>query len=453
MSRSVLLLEDATLGAQPELRRVAESHAACDFRPWLGLDPESLRAVPLRLIIAGVGPRSLAEASTLFEWLLRNPLPVPVLAVVPEAADPEFLLTVASVTDDFLFWPIRKEELELRLIRILAPRHCVETLEAELGLANLAGKDPNFLKAVDQVKLFATSSAPVLITGETGTGKELFAHAIHSLGRRKNGPFIPLDCGALPEQLAESELFGHCRGAFTDAHHDRKGLAAMAEDGTLFLDEIDSLSLASQAKLLRFLQEGTFRAVGTDRFIRANVRVLAATNRNLEECVRERTFRSDLYFRVNVLRLQLPSLRERRADIPLLANYYYLDHNHFAPGSPRKTLSPAALRRLQAYSWPGNVRELFNTLERAAVCCPGRQIGPTHISFAGSSIDFVSSPSDDAFRQAKQCVIERFEQNYIEELLARHQGNITRAALEARKDRRAFGKLVKKYGVMHSRPA
>ncbi|HSS99404.1 MAG TPA: sigma-54 dependent transcriptional regulator [Terriglobales bacterium] len=292
----------------------------------------------------------------------------------------------------------------------------------------------------------------MLITGETGTGKELFAHAVHSLSRRKNGPFIPVDCSALPEHLAESELFGHCRGAFTDAHSDRKGLAAMAEGGTLFLDEIDSLSATTQAKLLRFLQEGTYRALGTDRFVRANVRVLAASNRNMEECVREGKFRSDLYFRVNILRLQLPSLRERRADIPLLANYF-LEHHNLGSGQPRKIFSPAALRNLQSYSWPGNVRELFNTVERAAVCCTGRLIAPAHISFAYPSVQSTNVAVDGNFRHAKQCMIERFEQNYIEELLAKHGGNITHAAQEACKDRRAFGKLAKKYGIIYSRPA
>jgi DNA-binding NtrC family response regulator len=452
MLPSVLLLEGSSSSAQSELRRVVELHARCELRAWQSFPRESLNCTQLQLIVASVEPQSADTAADFLRWLLRNPVPIPVLAVLPESIYPELLQTVAEVTDDFLFWPVREEELNIRLARILAPRSCTEILEAETGLANLVGKDPSFVMALEQVKLFTGSNATVLITGETGTGKELFAHAIHSLGRRKNGPFIPIDCSALPEHLAESELFGHCRGAFTDAHSDRKGLAAMAEGGTLFLDEIDSLSLASQAKILRLLQEGTYRSLGSDRFVRANVRVIAASNLNMEECVRERRFRSDLYFRVNVLRLHLPSLRERRGDITLLAKYF-LDRQTVEANGPRKAFSPAALRRLQSYSWPGNVRELFNTVERAAVCCVGRQITSAHISFVGYSIDSPNNSLDCSFRRAKQFMIERFEQDYIKGLMAKHQGNITHAAQEACKERRAFGKLVKKYGIMPSRTA
>jgi DNA-binding NtrC family response regulator len=451
MLSSVLLLEPSSTSAQPELRRIVESHARCELRSWQSFARESLHRAHLHLIMASVEPQS-ADAADFFQWLLKNPVPIPVLAVLPESIDPEILRTVAEVTDDFLFSPVREKELNARIARILAPRSSAEILGAEIGLANLVGKDPSFVKALEQVKLFTSSNAPVLITGETGTGKELFAHAIHSLSRRKNGPFIPLDCSALPEQLTESELFGHCRGAFTDARNDRKGLAAMAEGGTLFLDEIDSLSLCSQAKLLRFLQEGTYRAVGADRFVRANVRVIAASNLNLEECVRERRFRADLYFRVNVLRLHLPSLRERRGDIVLLAKYF-LDRQAVETNGPSKAFSPGALCRLQSYSWPGNVRELFNTVERAAVSCCGRRIMPAYISFGGFSIDSAKKDFVGCFRQAKQCVIEQFEQDYIEGLMAKHQGNITHAAQEAGKERRAFGKLVKKYRIMHSRSA
>jgi transcriptional regulator with GAF, ATPase, and Fis domain len=290
----------------------------------------------------------------------------------------------------------------------------------------------------------AGSKAPVLITGETGTGKELFAHAIHSLSDRRSGPFIPLDCGVLPEQLAENELFGHSRGAFTDAHTETKGLVALADGGTLFLDEIDALSPANQAKLLRFLQEGTFRALGAERFRRADVRVIAATNRNMEECVRQREFRSDLYFRINVLRLYLPPLRERTGDVALLAAHFLAG----ACGAAEKFLSSGALRRLEKYPWPGNVRELLNVVQRAALQSPGRQITPAHISFDGDAMQVATTAeASNGFHSAKQHVIREFERAYIEKLLASHHGNITQAAREAGKERRAFGKLVKKYGI------
>lgn len=441
---------------QPELVRVTERQAHCQRSAWQNFAPETLRHSKVQLIIAWVEHQSDGAVTDFFQRLVKNPVPIPVLAVLPESINPELLQTVAEVTDDFLFSPIREDELGARLSRLLAPcsysEKACQALQSEMGRANLVGKHPSFLRALEQITLFTASNAPVLITGETGTGKDLFARAIHSLSRRKNGPFIPVDCSALPEHLAESELFGHCRGAFTDAHTDRKGLAAIAEGGTLFLDEIDSLSLASQAKLLRFLQEGTYRALGADRFIRANVRIIAASNLCMEECVRERRFRSDLYFRMNVLRLHCPPLRERRADIPLLAKYF-LDQQLADVEGSRKVFSSAALRRLQTYGWPGNIRELINTVQRAVVCCPGPQITPAHISFAGALVESQKSVVGQRFRQAKQCVIEQFEHDYIEELLTKHQGNITRAAQEACKERRAFGKLAKKYGIIQSRPA
>lgn len=403
-----------------------------------------------QFVIAYVAPGIEKPASDFFARLLHQPLAIPLLAILPESANEQFRKAVLEITDDFLFCPFREEEFGLRLERILMARradmeHILEKLQLEMDRCNLVGKHASFLHAVERVALMASSKLPVLITGETGTGKELFAHAIHSMSDRRNGPFIPLDCGVLPEQLAESELFGHSKGAFTDARDETKGLVALADGGTLFLDEIDALSLANQAKLLRFLQEGSFRALGAERFRRANVRVIAATNRILEDSVRQRQFRSDLYFRINVLRLHLPPLRERHGDISLLADYF-LDRE-YGPG--QKSFSPVSLRRLEKYHWPGNVRELFNLVQRAALHSPGRQIMPAHLSFDGDALerrDVSDIPS--GFHNAKQQAIQEFERSYIEELLERHQGNITRAAREAGKERRAFGKLAKKYGIL-----
>jgi DNA-binding NtrC family response regulator len=218
-------------------------------------------------------PHVVAEtpkAISFFEWLRENPIQTPVLAILPESSGQELWSTVSDVVDDFVLWPPRDGELNQRIARILdrqsgEQERIRKSLGNELALARLVGTHPTFRRSIDQVPLFAASEVPVLVEGETGTGKELFAHAIHSLSRRRDGPFIPLDCGTLPEQLAENELFGHRRGAFTDAYADQKGLAAMADGGTLFLDEIDSLSLANQARLLRFLQEGTYRALGSER--------------------------------------------------------------------------------------------------------------------------------------------------------------------------------------------
>ena len=226
-------------------------------------------------------------------------------------------------------------------------------------------------------------------------------------------------------------------------------MVTLADGGTLFLDEIDALSLPTQAKFLRFVQESTYRPVGAEQFCRANVRVVAATNRALEQCVRDKQFRSDLYFRLNVLCLLLPALRERRADIELLARHFLekLADSETVP----KSLSPAALRRLAAHDWPGNVRELLNVMQRAIVLAPGSQILPSHIVLSTSD----SSDGENAapnFRSARSKAIAAFERQYVQEILQKHHGNITHAARDAGQDRRAFGRLAKKYKMEKQQP-
>ena len=286
----------------------------------------------------------------------------------------------------------------------------------------------------------------MLITGETGTGKELCARAIHHLGPRRSYPFIPVDCGALPDHLFENELFGHAKGAFTDARADQRGFVAMADGGTLFLDEVDALPAAAQSKLLRFLQERTFKPLGADRFVRADVNVLAATNRDIDALVREHRFRSDLYFRLNVLSLHLVPLRARREDIPVLARHF-VEVICAEQGLARKTLTPPAVRKLSLYGWPGNVRELYNVIQRALVFSEGDAIRPIDVTPHAMRDDEPDGGEAPSFRQARARALESFERGFVEELLQRHGGNVTRAAREAQKDRRAFGRLIKKYSL------
>lgn len=430
----------------------AESGFSCHYLDWGASSVDAVRSLGAELVIALAAPEQ-ASALAMLRGLRGWPLAAPLLAVLPAGADNDFLDAAAQTADDFICAPLRKHELRNRVLRLLGrgseDRAAVgEQLEAELSFSQLIGRHPAFVQAIRQIPLLGPSDAPVLLLGETGTGKELCARAIHHLSPRRTFPFIPVDCGALPENLAENELFGHTRGAFTDAHAEQKGLAGMAEGGTLFLDEIDALSLAVQAKLLRFLEERTYRSLGADRFTQANVRVLAATNRNLEALVREKHFRSDLYFRLNVLELRLPPLRERLGDIPLLA-HHFLQSIRRAPGAPPPPLSPAALHALQGYSWPGNVRELFNVVQRAAVLSRGGPILAAHTAIPGlmAEPDAESGDVMGSFRDGRAEAIASFEKHYVEELLRRHNGNITRAAAEARKDRRAFGRLAKKYAL------
>jgi two-component system, NtrC family, response regulator GlrR len=267
---------------------------------WVALTPEALRQASADLIMA-VAVGHADRAMDFFQWLRMNPIDSRTFAVLPAEADLDTFQISLEAVDDFVLWPTRQDELRYRVARILGD-HRQETqslnarLNEELGLAQLIGNDPAFVQVVRRIPLFARSDAPVLITGETGTGKEMCTRAIHHVTRRRDLPLIPVDCAGIPYELFENELFGHTRGAFTDARGEQKGLAAMAQGGTLFLDEIDALPLTVQAKLLRFLQEGTYKPLGADRFVRSDVRIIAATNCDIEAMVREGHFRSDLYY-------------------------------------------------------------------------------------------------------------------------------------------------------------
>ena len=273
---------------------------------------------------------------------------------------------------DYVTKPFSMEELRLLLDRVAGHlrlktenRVLRETIRSRQGFGNIIGRAPKMEKLYRIIAKASQSTHPVLILGESGTGKELVAKSIHFTGPFKTKPFIPVDCGSLVPTLIESELFGHVRGAFTGATHPKDGLLAIAEGGTVFLDEIGELSTELQAKLLRAIQEKEIRPVGSVRRISINVRILAATNRDLEQAVTQGTFRRDLYFRLNVLTLRMPPLRERRQDIPLLVDHI-LERLGNESGS-RKTICDDALKALLNYDWPGNVRELENCLERACV--------------------------------------------------------------------------------------
>ncbi len=443
----VLLLEQSAFALEEQLRGVpgAPTELRLERRPWSEPPAGSGIGESVDLIVPVASPEA-AQAIALLTWVQANRGPVPALGIVPADAPDDVLRVASESLDDYILWPARVGELRQRLARMLGEQggetRPVRPIPFEdPGLVNLVGEDPEFLAVLEQIPRVAQGDGTVLITGETGTGKELCARAIHHLGPRRSFPFVPVDCGAVPEHLLENELFGHARGAFTDARSDQKGLAAIAEGGTLFLDEIDALSPPGQGKLLRFLQDRSFRPLGAERFSRADVRVIAATNRDLEGWVREKRFRADLYFRLNVFRLRLIPLRERRADIPLLARHFLRLFDRDRDGAAR-SFSPAVLRLLEHHAWPGNVRELSNVVERAVAFAEGLQILPCHVSLPPLAEEGGAVPS---FRDARARALADFERAYIEELLHRHHGNITRAAREAGKDRRAFGRLVKKH--------
>ncbi|MEO8123646.1 MAG: sigma-54 dependent transcriptional regulator [Burkholderiales bacterium] len=309
--------------------------------------------------------------------------------------------------------------------------------------AQLIGASRAHRAMLEQLVCIAASEAPALIEGETGSGKELAARAIHYDGERRKGPFVPVNCGALPDTLIESELFGVQRGAFTDARQSRRGLVAEAEGGTLFLDEVDALSAKAQVTLLRFLQDQRYRPVGTAREQCTDVRLIAAANRPLDVLVAQHEFRADLMYRIKILHLELPPLREREDDVELLA-YHFI--RGFAAKYRREPLPlhPHTRAWLREYRWPGNVRELENWVHRQFLMCRGAAI--VHEPACAEPLESaLAAPA--AFADAKAEAVRCFERSYLQRVLAETGGNVTQAARLAGKERRAFGKLLKKHGI------
>ncbi|ADN02041.1 sigma 54-interacting transcriptional regulator [Spirochaeta thermophila] len=294
------------------------------------------------------------------------------------------------------------------------------------------------LQLVDKI---AQTDSPVLIQGESGVGKELFAEQIHLRSKRKDGPFVRVNCAALPESLLESELFGHVRGAFTDAVQDRKGRFELAHGGTIFLDEIGELPLTLQAKFLRVLQYKTFERLGSSEPIQVDVRIIAATNRNLEKAVAEGSFRQDLYYRLNVIPLYIPSLRERVEDIPVLAEFFLKKYTR-EMNKPIKGFTPEAFEVLLGYTWPGNVRELENVVERAVVISQEEYITPEDL--------MISRPSEysELYQQkGLKEAVTIFKRNFIQNALRMNRGNQTLTAKKLGIQRTYLAKLIKEYDI------
>lgn len=318
--------------------------------------------------------------------------------------------------------------------------------DTETGLhGEIIGASAVFQFMLAQLRRVAASEAPVLIEGETGSGKELAARAIHYHGVRRAGPFVPVNCGALPDHLLEAELFGHERGAFTDAKVAHRGLVAEANGGTLFLDEVDALSAKAQIALLRFLQDQRYRPLGSARELSTNVRLIAATNLPLADALLQGRFRSDLMYRLKILHLELPPLRDRPGDAEQLAQHFV---GIFCAkyGMPVKTFDAATLVWVRQHPWPGNVRELENWVHRELLMGDHLSIHapPNAASGAPAAHD---NPAIASFQQAKAEAVRQFERAYMFAVLRQASGNVTHAAQIAGKERRAFGKLLKKHGI------
>ncbi|TQV71693.1 sigma-54-dependent Fis family transcriptional regulator [Aliikangiella marina] len=326
----------------------------------------------------------------------------------------------------------------------------------------MIGQSASFQNVLKRIRTFSACDAPVLIEGETGTGKEMIARAVHYYSDRKEHPFIPVNCGALPDNLIENELFGHVKGAYTDAKTQSTGLVGQANGGTLFLDEIESLTPKSQVALMRFLQEKEYKPLGSNVPLKSDIRIVTASNVAIDKLVAQRLMRQDLFFRLNILSVQLPPLKDRGDDIELLANHFLVKFQEQYE-LPVRRYHQKTLDWFKAYHWPGNIRELENLVLRAVLVCDDEFISPRHFcddniyiqnqiqhaenQFVSDEFGDAELSVDESFSEAKSRVINSFEKCYLKKLMQKYAGNVTLAAKFACKERRALGKLLKKHGI------
>lgn len=362
---------------------------------------------------------------------------------------------------DYITKPFNLDEVDMILsralehTRILAENMALKNqIKKSFSFENIIGGSDAMQAVYGIVDKIKDTRSNVLITGESGTGKELIAKAIHFNGFLRDMPFVTVDCAALSENLLESELFGHVKGAFTGAHRDKEGYFKAADGGTIFLDEIAEFSPHLQTRLLRVLQEGEFSRVGENRTARVNVRVIAATNKNLARAVKRGAFREDLYYRLNVINIHIPPLKERLEDIPELVSHFIARFNEKFSKSI-EGISPDALSVFSLYEWPGNVRELENLMERTVIFCDEAVVQRRHLQEPLKSLLKSMKPEENTgdltsriYKDAKNIIVRKFNENYIKELVRKSGGNISEAARRSGLDRSVIYRLIRKYDVL-----
>ena len=349
-------------------------------------------------------------------------------------------------TDEFLI--VIERALKLRRVR-MENRALKQMLDTRFRFENIIGNSEAISQVFDLIRKISNTPANVLITGESGTGKELVARCIHANSKRSHKPFVPLNCGGLPENLVESELFGHAEGAFTDAKQNRAGLIEHAKGGTFFLDEIGELPMHLQVKFLRVLEDHKIRRLGSNEEIEIDIRLISATNQNIEALIKKGKFREDLFYRLNTFEIHLPPLRDRQGDIQLLVHHFL---NYFAEISEKaiQGISTEAMDVLCEYTWPGNVRELMHVMERAVVLSDADTIQLEDLpeNLITQTEDIIGSAQTDLpFQDAKDAVIENFERAFIDRLLKAHNGNVSRAARQNGMNRHRLQRLISKYAI------
>jgi DNA-binding NtrC family response regulator len=329
-----------------------------------------------------------------------------------------------------------------------------QELQEKYGFHNILGKSKKMQEIYRIIAKVALTDSTVLIYGQSGTGKELIARAIHFNSSRQEKQFVPVDCAVLSENLLESELFGHVRGSFTGAVSTKPGLFEVADGGTVFLDEVGNISLAIQAKLLRVLQEREFTPVGGTKAKKVDIRLIAATNKDLEKMIKEETFREDLYYRLNIVPIHLPPLKERQEDIPILSAHFLRKYGE-EMGKMIKGFTPEAMEKLMKYPWPGNVRELENLIERTVVMIEDEMVRVEHLFLPGQQekevweehVPTTSEELKELKKQAREKAVEEIEKSFVLNALERHQWNVTRAAEEVGMLRPNFQALMRKYNL------
>jgi two-component system response regulator GlrR len=404
---------------------------------------ETIRKGNTNIVVTDIRMPEVGGEAVLDEVRRYNP-EIPVILMTSYGSIEDAVHFLKSGAYDYIAKPLTGDTFRHRIhlaIESFEMTMKISQLQSDLkrytDREHVVGNSLPMRMVMEKTEAVAQTDAAVVIYGESGTGKELIARTIHYSSRRARHPFVPVNCGSLPENLLESELFGYKRGAFTDAHTDTPGLVVEANQGTLFLDEVGEVTPKVQVKLLRFLQDKEIKPLGSTKTIRADVRIITATNRDLRAAIEAGTFREDLYYRLNIVPIHIPPLRDHKEDIHLLADHFL---RKFAKEFEKdiKALSPLALQKLVGYDWPGNIRELENKIQQTVVMATSDVIQPEDIDLPGEL---------DTFKAEKRKVVSQFEHNYITNLLSLHDGNISRAARAAGMDRKNFWQLMKKHKI------
>jgi two-component system NtrC family response regulator len=447
MSKPKLLIVEDTEEIRTQLKYALRDDYALSFAEDRTQALKLLQEVQPPVVTLDLGlppsPDTAEEGLKALDEILRQAPPTKVIVVTGNTDRANALQAVHLGAFDYHLKPIDLDEFKVILRRATYLHELAEESEQSLlaqeqtvRFEEILGNTPAMREIFTVIHRVAKTEATVLIEGESGTGKELIARAIHSRSGRREGPFVAINCGAIPETLLESELFGHEKGAFTGAHMLRKGKLELADRGTLFLDEIGELPLLLQVKILRFLQERTIERVGGRQPIHLDLRVIAATNRDMKTQLERGLFREDLYYRLSVVTIEVPPLRERGEDVILLANTFL---QRAAQAQRRRArFSPDALRALLAYSWPGNIRELENKVRRAVIMAQGRVIEPADLDL---------EPGPEARPTSLRETRERVEREALVEMLGRHRGNVSQAARELKVSRPTLHGLLDKHGI------